>query len=244
MKSTEPHLRRNPPERSGPVRNPLAAPRDIPRPSNGSPPQPMAAAEAVRGALENGVRTAYAVIDDYMRRGQEAARGIYNDSSRRGDMSDYKGSFGGAGYGTGGYGGGNNPWNPFTMMAEQWMMAMRAWTQAWSAFMPGMNPQQPWNPMSCAPGPSRISVNVASARPVEVTANIQPGADMFGLVSEPLRSEGANAHTIDPPVITRDAASIRIGLTIAADQPAGRYRGLIRKRSDDCVAGDLTVVVS
>src|SRR5580658_2495127 len=96
MNEFDPRLKRPQPARGGPIRNPIAPPRSSPEPA-------AFAGAAVCGALENGVRTAYAVIDDYMRRGQEAARGIYNDSNRRGPMNENRGNFNG----------GFNPMNPF-----------------------------------------------------------------------------------------------------------------------------------
>jgi hypothetical protein len=230
------HLQRTPPERCGPIRNAMAPPRPGPKAS-----KPVTAAgSAVCGELENGVRTAYAVIDEYMRRGQDAARGISNDSNRRGDMSDYKSNYGG------GY---NNPPNPFAMLTEQWLMAMRMWSQAWSAFMPGMWPQQGWPTPSGMPQgyealAPKVSVQVSSTRPVEVTVTVNPGSDLLGLAAEPLRPEGFAATAIEPPTITHDPGCVRVAVKVAANQPAGRYSSFIRKKADESIAGEMTVVVS
>src|SRR5258706_15609339 len=80
MSSSPLRLKRPPPERSAPIRNPFAgsSPRTAPDPepsSNGSR----------RGPLECGVQTAYAVIDEYMRRGYEAAR----DNQQQQNGGDY-----------------------------------------------------------------------------------------------------------------------------------------------------------
>jgi len=88
--------------------------------------------------LENGVRTAYAVIDEYLRRGQETARGLFNDSNRRGYMTDDRVNPGG-GFGTGGGFGPGGPFgtmNPMALMT-QWMQVMQAWTQFWFSMMQG-----------------------------------------------------------------------------------------------------------
>lgn len=187
------------------------------------------------GALENGVRTAYAVIDEYLRRGQETARTMFNDSHKRGPMNDEKGNFGG----------GYNPWNPMAMFTEQWMMAMRMWGQAWSSFMPGAWPQAGMNPFafyqSAAPA---VSLKVASALPVETDLRLYPASDMAGLVSEPLRAEEAASAAIEAPLIHREPGTVHVTLKIDAGQPKGRYQGFIRRDTDKSIAGELTVIIS
>jgi len=238
MKPRVQRRKRTPPEQNGPVRNPVA-PRN--KPESGTPRDPFSTAgAAVFGALENGVRTAYAVIDEYMRRGQEAARDIFNDPNRRGFMSDDKTNF------PGGYNPWNNPMASMSMFTEQWMAAMRAWGQAWSAFVPsagwpmaGMNPFAP--PAGQTP---TVTVAVSSPTPVEVTANLHPAQDSATLIAEPLRADGFTAPQIEAPEIVRQPGAVRITIKVAAKQPAGRYRSTIRRKADESVAGDLTVVVA
>jgi hypothetical protein len=240
MSPSSPRLKLKQPKQTGPVRNSMAAqPASAPR-AAGEPRDPITAAgTAVCGALENGVRTAYAVIDEYMRRGQETARNLfYNDPNRRGTMSDDRGSF------SGGY----NPSNPMAMFTEQWMAAMRAWTQAWSSFVPGAWQQNMMNPFAAAAAAQAVSVKIASARPVEVIVNISPHLssvpDLHELVAETLRTEGPKTATIAPPEIVREPGKVRVSIKVADKQPAGHYRGVIRKKADGNVAGDLTVIVS
>ena len=236
MKTSSPRLRRTPPEQGGPIRNPIAAAR------NGSERaatncDPIAAtSEAVCGALENGVRTAYQVIDDYMRRGNEAARGIFNDSIRRASLNEDPGSFAG----------GFNSANPWMSFAEQWMMAMRPFSYAMSAFIPNAWPQSGMQPFAAngnivAP---TVSVKVTSTRTVEVTANIYPSSDQAGLVSEPLVAGGATDTPIAAPEIERDSGRVVISLRVEDKQPAGQYTGLIRRRADGSPMGDIAVIVS
>ena len=49
-------------------------------------PRPGNVLEAAAGAVECGVHTAYAVIDEYMRRGREAAGRYQERSDWRGDI--------------------------------------------------------------------------------------------------------------------------------------------------------------
>jgi hypothetical protein len=228
-------LKRVAPERNGPIRNPLfPPPRPVRTPGGNTRQAGEPAGDAVFGALENGVKTAYSVIDDYLHRGQMAARGMYNDSNTRGFMNDYRGA----------PGGGFNQWNPLAMLTEQWMTAMKMWTQAWSSFMPPGWPQPPWNPPANEGSGPKISVQVSSARPIEVTANLFPCPDMVDLFSDPLRPEGSQTATIDAVSIVREPGSVRVAVKVPADHPPGRYRGFIRKKSDSSVAGEVIAVIS
>lgn len=234
MKASTTRLKRTPPERSGPIRS-RVVPRS--RGDGGAPQDPIAAAgSAVFGALENGVRTAYAVIDEYMRRGQDAARAVFNNSERRGSMNNED---------RGNFPGGFNPWSPLAMATEQWMMAMRAWMQAWSAMVPGAW-QAPWMGAFAGnePHSPAVSVKISSSRTAEVTVKLYPGHDLSLLVPEPLRAEGFAASSIESVTVDREPAEVRVTLNIGAEQPAGRYRGLIRRDTDKSVAGEMTVVVS
>ena len=106
MSASRPRLRRVPPERTGPIRNPVARTChelmtsgirhrdwrtvDATLGEGLRTAQRLAAVSdaAVQGAVECGVRTAYTVIDEYMRRGREAAGRIGNSPDWRNDMSD------------------------------------------------------------------------------------------------------------------------------------------------------------
>jgi hypothetical protein len=220
--------KRQPPARMGPIRNPLASA------GNANPGAP------VWGVLESGVRTAYDVIEEYMRRGYEAASGNSNHQDRRGPMNDNRTN----------YTNWQNPWGPMSQLTDQWLMAMRMWTEAWSAFIPNSSPQQPWNPAgrSNPNGGStpRVSVQVSSRRPAEVTANLMPGADLIQLVADALQHEGIDACSIDQRQvsISGEPGRVRISVRIDPVQPAGRYFGTVRNRADGNVAGDLTIVIT
>lgn len=218
-KTASPRLKRPTVERTGPIRNSWGTTPPGAAASTGVPP-PL-------GMLENSVRTAYAVIDDYLRRGQAAAFGMFNDPNRREYMNDEK-------WNNGGY----NPMNPFSTLTEQWMIAMRAWSQAWSAAMPGMW-QAPWNPAPYGMQAPQVTVQVASSRPSEVRASLAPALDLSALTCDPLCLDGGTA-SIDAPVITAEPGGVLLCVKVG-DQPAGQYRGCIRKRMDGSAAGEVTV---
>ena len=233
--TSSPRIKRTAPERSTPIRSPMTL-RSRSDAGSSAPRDPIGAAgAAVYGALENGVRTAYAVIDEYMRRGQDTARTMLNDPYKRGPMNDDRGNFGG----------GSNPWNPMSMFTEQWMMAMRMWSQAWSSFMPPAWQQAGMNPFAFAPtAVPGISIKVSSVLPVETALKLYPGLDLAGLLAEPLRTDDAASPAIEAPLITRDPGSITVSLNIDVKQPKGRYRGNIRKETDKSVVGELFVTIS
>jgi hypothetical protein len=136
-----------------------------------------------------------------------------------------------------------NPWAAMSQLTEQWLTAMRAWTDAWSTFVPGNWPTQPWN---SAGRPAAISVQVLSTRPAEVTASLGPGAELMDLVADSLQCEGVDAPPIDSAGISikREPGRVRVNIKVSPDQPAGRYTGPIRNRADGNVAGELAVVIT
>ncbi|MGB6728376.1 MAG: hypothetical protein WBE74_20965 [Terracidiphilus sp.] len=235
MKSPSPRLKRTPPKQGGPIRNTMASPRSAPEPVTPNCDPITATGEAVCGALENGVRTAYQVIDEYMRRGHETARNIFNDPIRRASLSEDRGNAPG----------GFTSMSPLMMFAEQWMMAMRPLSLAMSAFLPNVW-QQPGMPSFAANGSiaPTLSVKVLSTRPVEVTANVYPSSDQASLVSDSLVANSAKATPIAAPEIVRESGRVAIVVKVEDKQPAGQYTGLIRRRADGSLAGDLTVIVT
>lgn len=242
MNHPGPRYKRVRPEREGSIRNRLAPPPKVnggASGENGATPKPGGpASDTLREALECGVRTAYTVIDEYLKRGYEAARSNPDHPDGRGSMRDDKTN----------YTNWANAWGPMAMPMQQWMAAMRAMTDAWSAFIPGGWPQQMWNMgtggFPAAASTPALSVHVASHRPTGVTASVElnPGCENTMLTVGWLAGDGSN-----PPLkgvtIGRDPGSLRIYVPVAASQPAGSYHGEIRGADGRC-AGKLSVVIT
>jgi hypothetical protein len=239
-------LRRVPLRRTGPIRN-AAVSGGRPAPGQGSPfdvGEGLRAAErlaavsssAVQGAVECGVNTAYTVIDEYMRRGQEAASREREHANQRGHMNDDRYRY-------------NNPymaWGPMAPLIAPWIQAMQAWACAMSAFVPGAMPRDPWNRYGqCASSPN-ISVRVTSRYPTEVTTTLMPGADSMTLAATDLRIDPpGNAGA--PPLradITCERGPIQVIVSVPDDQPPGRYRGAIVNRADGMTVGSLVVEIA
>jgi hypothetical protein len=238
MNSTpSPHRSRTPAEQSGPDRSP-PWPRAREQTSPSAPKDCVSAAgEAVSGVLESGVRTAYAVIDEYLRRGQDTARGIFNDLNMRGSMNNNRQNCsGGPGYGY-------TPWNPMAMVAEQMISAMCAWSQAWCSTVPGFR-QPPMNPCSSTEVRAEtIRLKVTSSQAVECSGSLCQGQDLHCVESEPLRPQGIQAGDIPAAKLYMDEGKVVIEVNVPPKQLKGTYRGLIRKKTDRTIVGEATVEV-
>lgn len=230
MNASHSRHKRVQPERGGPIRNPLT----------GAPPRPSTTtgpAEALRGALECGVQTAYAVIDEYMKRGYEAARMNPLSQNGKGHMSHERQN----------YGSWSGPWGPMTPLMDQWASMMKMWTDAWTAWMPGGrfgNWPQAWTAAAsgfssqAAGAPTPISVEVRSLRPTEVSVHLKPGAELMELTAESFKPE---LHS--PITLSSRPGRLKVRVSVAHDQPAGRYSGVIRT-ADGSIAGDITITIS
>lgn len=247
MDSTD-RLRRDEPERTGPIRN-----RAVPPPRSAGASSPVGAPGAAMGALvdegmrtawrvmdgasrtaqgavERGVETAYQVIEEYMARGREAA-GRYSQRNGETPMSDDR-QYGNAWPGNSAF---NGPMGPMSPMVMPWIEMMRMWASTMQSFVPGagtmgtdwMNQFMPGTfPQSAYRGP--VAVHLSSKAPAEVTVDLAPGADQSALRIDSL-SHTTN-HQAPPLVgigIERMNGTLRVRVAVPNDQPAGSYRGAI-----------------
>jgi hypothetical protein len=183
------------------------------------------ASTTMQGAVERGVETAYTVIEDYMRRGQQAA-GRYRDRTQ-GERA-MNGDNYSNGYGPNGYG-------PMGAMMAPWMQAMRLWAETMSALIPGgaaMGAQ--WmnaftSPMSGAQAAGGVAVRITSKTPAEVSIDLDPRAYCIPLKASPL----VHSTTPDtaPALVAVDLQYVdsrcRVSIAVPNDQPAGSYSGAI-----------------
>lgn len=144
-----------------------------------------------------------------------------------------------------------NPWGP--LMAP-WLQAMRLWSNAAAQFVPpGVGTDWMRQLAQVVPGayPSTgfaargiVSVQVASRRPVEVAVHLEPGAESMRISVDPLvASDGAGAAPITGVTLDHHPGRLKVSLSVADDQPAGTYVGLVR---DDAGArrGEVRAVIS
>lgn len=126
------HRKRRPPEREAPYRRmpvPVAvagegghAPHERKRRRRGGREKSV-----LEDAAARGVNTAYCVVEEYVRRGYEAARAyerVVNQETTMGHNDRHPGCD-------------RDGWNPMEAMMAPWMVMTRAWLDSMSAFMPG-----------------------------------------------------------------------------------------------------------
>jgi hypothetical protein len=138
----------------------------------------------------------------------------------------------------------SNPWGPMAMPMQQWIAAMRAATEAWSAFMPGAFPQGMWNAGCAEPaasGAPAVSVRVLSHRPAIVTTklHLNPGAECAVLSIGSLTDEDSGVP-LDGVSIGVVHGMLQIKVLVMPEQPLGRYHGEI-VTADGRIAGGLSV---
>jgi hypothetical protein len=221
----EKRVKRDAPARTGPVRN-RALRLEIPPPPTGS--SYASAVGAAIGTVERGVETAYAVIEEYMLRGRQAAGG-YHERTGETDMNRNQfggGQWGGGQWGGGQWGGMNNP------MMNPWMNMMSLWAQTMGAFMQQGQAGGDWSscaPAGCAPpgSPAHVSIQVTSAQPAEVAVDLQPGADMMTLTADPLTLT-ADVAPITTTAFDCHPGHVRFRIVVPPTQPTGVYTGVVR----------------
>ncbi len=206
----------------------------------------------VRGAVERGVETAYLVIDEYMRRGREAAGRYYERTT--------------GSNGTGGTNGSDamNDRTKFdadwTRVMTQvppflapWILAQRMWMDALTSWIPaGQAVSRAWlYPMMPGgsfwpwmPSPNRISYQVQSSQPAEVSATVDFVAPQDRLSVGDLKptGEGAAGPPISGVGIALASGHVRVDVTVPPGQAAGTYVGDIQDDRGN-KRGTVTVVV-
>jgi hypothetical protein len=168
-------------------------------------------AAAMRDTVEFGVRTAYTVVDEYMRRGREAAERYSTLSPWRNEMANQPPNS---------FNQGPTAWGPLWPMVAPWMQMMQTWATTMSAGMPM------WNAVGMRPN---VSVRVRSAAPVEVSPTLLPGADAVMLAADPLQADGGGGLPPDAVIISSSPGQVVVSVTIPADQKPGTYRGVVRQ---------------
>lgn len=201
-----------------------------------------AADATIRGTVERSVETAYQVIEEYMLRGRQAAGRHHETRNGRDRMSDDTSN--GHGQRPGGIG--FDPMQP-------WMQMMRLWTDTMTTMMPAAAAMMPTNLMSqFMPGAApfanayqraKLSVSVTSENPVEVSVDLDPGAEYASLTVDPLARAESGAPKIASTSVACDAGRVTLRVTVPKDQPSGRYTGAVLDATGTR-RGEVTVVVT
>jgi hypothetical protein len=227
--AAETRLQREPPRRTGPNRRAAKEPpqADPVRTVNGlehgikaAGLLARAADAAARGVVEQGVDTAYAVIDEYMTRGRNAA-------GRYGMSRPHTGQSGQWSYPSPG------------------MQLMRMWADWVSCFVPA-GPMNMWGNVFAAdpcarPGTVKVEVEVASLKPAKVVVDLHSGADGLQLKAYPVGNptEKALADLLDLEFSTCPGR-VTVRVAVPDDHSTGSYAFVVRD-TDQRDQGDLRV---
>ena len=209
---------------------------------DGEPAKPTADDVIVRS-----VELGYRVIDDYVKRGQAAARRMQQGTYGAGDMArDVQGVAGQLVRSATDLAG---AWAEFFALTNG--AAARNGTPAESpttAVPAATNPTAASDAPSAAASngdgaapPLRIRLAVAAARPVETAIDLRPVPPDHPLVVHALRGPGAARITTVRVDVAGGSAVIRVD--VPPDQAPGAYTGLVFDDATNLPAGEISVVV-
>jgi hypothetical protein len=225
-------IRRPTLERTAPIRTWEGAfARPTSEPDGERPAEP---AGRLQDVVARSVELGYRVIDDYMRRGQEAARrmrhGTYGPGALASDVESVTGQL--------------------TRSAAD---LAGAWAEFFAlAGRDGAASAEPAAPLADAIPPTapasterlRVRLRAAAKRPVESMLELPALPADATLVVHALRAMPPATGRIDGVRVERsDAGTVVIHVGIPADQPPGRYRAAVIDETTNVAVGELNVVV-
>lgn len=184
------------------------------------------------------VELGYRVIDDYIKRGQAAARRMQHGTYGAGDMArDVQGVAGQLVRSATDLAGAWAEFFALTTRDGNGAQARNGSSGDAAAEEPTAAPAES---VAAAP-PLRIRLAVAAARPVETALDLRPVPSDHTVVVHALRGPGAAKITDVRVEAAGGSAVIRVG--VPTDQVAGVYTGLVFDDSTNLPAGEISVVV-
>lgn len=205
-----------------------------------------ASTQPVLGAAERGVQTAYAVIEEYVARGREAARQYQQSTLGGPQMSDNRSQFGN------GMGG---AWGPMaatmTPMLGTWLSLAKMWSESMAPFVPGgstvMNQMMsawgvPGVGAGARPVNARHRVQVTSKQPATVTLQLDPDAEYMMLRVATLVSAKGGQGLTGATISCKNGVAT-VSLTVPETWPTGTFVGPITDEGGNR-RGELQVEVS
>jgi hypothetical protein len=218
----------------------------------GAGSSPPSAGERVDDVIVRSVELGYRVIDDYIKRGQAAARRMQHGTYGAGDMArdaqgvagqlvrsaaDLAGAwaelFALGGREANGNGGGDHAVGDHGQVVPS--PSANGGARAAAVAAPPAPPAAP------TPDVLRVRLRVTAARPVETALEIRPVPADHVFVAHALRGPGA-ARIDDVRVATEDGTTL-IGIQVSATHPPGHYTGLVFDDATNMPVGEVTVVV-
>lgn len=180
-----------------------------------------AAAEPLLGAAERGVKTGYAILEDVMARGRDAARRFEPPSSSTAGSTGERWPWWNMG-----------PMAPvMTPMMGPWINLMKMWGDSVAAFVPGGAPaigQVMDNVAGMARGTSRFKVTVLAQGGATVAASLEAVAPGVTLGTTPLNpAPGTAGPAISDWTASATPDGIALTITVPDGQPKGTYVGTV-----------------
>jgi hypothetical protein len=214
------------------------------KPDNGANGQPTRALEE---DIAQGVGVGYRLIEEYLKRGQQAAQSMWGARAPVPGVSAP-----GAGMG---------PERIFEYTAQVMGLWFEMVRNTWpgptppterpgapSGFDFSAPPPPPSGPSDAAAPPRRdtpvISLDLASSLPLEVTVDLRGECEAKELVAYDLRAaDGEIPRLRDIALTWIDACHLRVSLRVPDEQPAATYSGAIVDGATNLPLGTMTVAV-
>jgi hypothetical protein len=208
--------------------------------------QPPDAAARVEDVVARSVELGYRVVDDYIKRGQEAARRIRAGAYGPGEIAeDVQGVAGQLVRSASDLAG---AWVEFAALAAAGAGTVAGGGAAAAAptSAPAGRATMP-NPDAADAAtvePLRVRLCVAAERPIEASLDFRPVPATHQLVVYPLRMDADTTVQIDQVrVEIRDDRTVVIRVEVPATQAAGRYAGLVVDDTTNVPVGEVSLVV-
>lgn len=236
-------VKRPAPERVRPIRTWDGLLR---RPQAAAVTPPSEGAARVEDVVTRSVELGYRVVDDYIKRGQEAARRIREGAYGPGEIAaDVQGVAGQLVRSASDLVG---AWVEFAALA-----GVGTGTPTQSGAPPPAAAGVPEQAAAASPSstadrgagdPLRIRLAIVAARPIEAALDVRPLPADHRIVVTPLRMDGTDDVRLERVrVEPRDDRTVVIRVDVPATQPAGRYAGLIVDDTTNVPVGELSLVV-
>ena len=209
-----PRLKRPDPERVDPIRN-WSQILLGPQRASGASPDSESSGEPRRDAtwgdaVSDGVKLAYRVAEEQIRLGQRVAQQINERTYGLGSM-------------------GSDMREVTDRMMRGWMDLSALWLEMLGTLVGSVRPAAAGSAESTGHGRARVSLDIASSQPAQVTLEIEPEAEREQLTVYELRCpETRNPPLTDVGLETaKYGRGLQLRLRVPATQPPGLYSGVV-----------------
>ena len=242
--SSNKRVKRQPPPRTQPIRNWSAIFAGPGAAAGGTEKESAAPAGGMNDLVSKSVQLGYRVVDEYIRQGQRAAQRVgersYDPQAMAGELQQMAAQMG----------------RFASDFAALWFELVRVASPAAAGAFPAFPavPEAPaaapakerGGPAGAAPTRDlgRVKVEVASARPAEVTLDLSPAADGCELSVEDLRAVDAKLPPLRGLAFAGAGHERTLRIKVPPRHPAGVYNGLVLDRRSGRPLGTVSVKIA